>query len=58
MTEVLKYQNDDKIIEQTDMRSLDKSRQRRASIFTYFVMQHWRNMPVLSNKNKQKVKLG
>jgi hypothetical protein len=45
-------------MEQIDMRSLDKNHQRRASIFIYFVTQHGPNMPVLSNKNKQKEKLG
>jgi hypothetical protein len=37
------------------MTSLDKNRQQQAPIFTYFVTQHQRNMPVLSNKNKQKI---
>jgi aspartokinase-like uncharacterized kinase len=58
MTGVLKYQNDDKKMEQIDMRSLDKNLQRRDPIFTYFITQYRLNMPVLSNKNKQKEKLG
>jgi hypothetical protein len=41
-----------------DTRSLDKNHQRRAPIFTYFITQHQRNMPALSNKNKQKENWG